>query len=50
MKAGTNKPFIVKNEIPNIASASCGSGKALSAAKYQKNICKSNGIFLKNST
>ena len=27
-----------------------GSGKALKAAKYQKNICKSSGIFLKNST
>ena len=50
MKAGTKRPFIVKKEIPNIASASWGSGKALKAAKYQKNICKSNGMFLKNST
>ena len=30
--------------------ASVGKGKALNAAKYQKNICKSNGIFLKTST
>ena len=26
------------------------SGKALKAAKYQKNICSNNGMFLKNST
>ena len=41
---------MVKKKTPKIASASCGSGKALKAAKYQKNIWSSNGMFLKNST
>ena len=50
MNAGTYKPLIVKKKTPNIASASWGNGRALKAAKYQKNICKSSGIFLKNST
>ena len=48
--AGINNPLIVKNITPNIGSASSGSGRALNAAKYQKNICNSNGMFLKNST
>ena len=47
---GTNKPLIVKKKTPNIGSVSCGKGNALRAAKYQKNICYSKGIFLKNST
>jgi len=29
---------MVKKKTPKIASASCGRGKALNAAKYQKNI------------
>ena len=41
---------MVKKNTPKIASASWGKGRALNAAKYQKNIYKSNGIFLKNST
>ena len=49
-KAGINNPLIVRNITPNIGSAFSGRGSALKAAKYQKNICKSNGIFLKNST
>ena len=49
-KAGTKKPFIVKKKTPNIGSAFSGKGNALKAAKYQKNICSSKGIFLKNST
>ena len=36
--AGTYNPFIVRKKTPNIASASCGSGKARNAAKYQKKI------------
>ena len=50
IKAGTYKPLIVKKNTPKIASASWGNGKALNAAKYQKNICNNKGIFLKNST
>ena len=38
IKAGTYNPLIVKKKTPNIASASCGSGNALRAAKYQKKI------------
>ena len=49
-KAGINNPLIVKNITPNIGSAFSGKGNALKAAKYQKKICKSRGIFLKNST
>ena len=46
-------PFLrsgAANITPKIGSASSGRGSALKAAKYQKNICNNNGIFLKNST
>ena len=36
--AGTNNPLIVKKKTPKIGSAFSGKGRALSAAKYQKNI------------
>ena len=50
INAGTKKPFIVKKNTPSMGSASSGKGKALKAAKYQKNICSNKGMFLKNST
>ena len=47
--AGVYKPLIVIKEDPKINGASSGIGKALKAAKYQKNICNNKGMFLKNS-
>ena len=47
---GTYHPFIVKKEISLKLIPFSGRGKALNAAKYQKNICKIKGIFLKIST
>ena len=50
INAGTKNPLIVKKKTPNMGSAFWGNGRALKAAKYQKNICNNKGIFLKNST